>query len=107
MDAPGLDQVHFTAQQVLEIREQATQVEQSSAFLQVYEEIDVTTGLVLARSDRAKHAHVTAAVQLGKAQNLSSLLGAQCVQRHDHDLPYHCPSKTQRAVAGVAFTVSA
>ena len=82
MDATGLDQVHLNAQQVLQIREQATQVEQSSAFLQVHQEIDIATRLVLAGSDRAEYTNITATMQLGKAQNFGSLLGAECVQRH-------------------------
>ena len=48
MDAARFDQVHLNAQQVLEIREEATHIEQSAAFLQVHKEIDIAPGLVLA-----------------------------------------------------------
>jgi len=74
MDAAGLNQVHIHAQQTMEIREQAPEIEQSSATVEVHQDIDIAIGRVLAGGNRAEYADVAAAVHLGQAQHLGLLI---------------------------------
>jgi hypothetical protein len=62
MNASGLYQVHFDAQQIVKIREQSAKVEQPAAAIQVHEEVDVTVRPVLACGYRAEYADIAAAV---------------------------------------------
>jgi hypothetical protein len=58
----------------MEIREQAPEVEQASATVEVDQDIDVAIGPILAGGNRTEYADVAATVPLCREQDLGPLI---------------------------------
>jgi len=67
------EHVHLAAEEVLEVHEQAAEVEQAPAGLHVHEEIHVAGVIGLTFRDRAKDADVRRPVRAARARTASRL----------------------------------
>jgi hypothetical protein len=82
-------------EEVLQVHEQRSQVEQAPPRLEVDQEVDVAGGVRLPARHRPEHADVAGAVAGGEGQNLTAHAGRG--RRSTVDRPRHASSRRRLA----------
>src|SRR5919106_1683736 len=68
------DNIHVLTEQILQIHESSSQVQETSTWFQIYQEVDSAWCVSFAARPRPKHTHIVRAVLSGNLQNRLVLL---------------------------------
>ena len=75
MEAVFGEDVYLSAEQGLEVHEEAAEIEEAASFFQLHEEIDVALGIGRTLGDGAEDPHVRGAVLGGQPQDIVPRVG--------------------------------
>jgi len=90
------DDVNFSVEDCLQVEQQAAEVEETAAGIEVHEKIDIAPGVAVAPGDGAKDADVSGSAVGGDTKNFIALRCSEDLQGHSD---FSLPRNRQRRVA--------
>ncbi len=94
------DDIHFLPQQFFELPLQPSDIEQTSALVEIDEEIDIALGVAFATSHRPEDTHVARAAAFGKREDLRTPRGSEFGQSHTAPVSVNEGSPGRRGLNG-------